>query len=1782
MECLIERDGETGKIVKVIAPNGQSSALYEEIKKISDVDPDADFYVASAIEQGLIRNDSKEEKALAVWSKIYTEPFMNWFGNWNTDDFIKQYPQKLDANGEPLLKVNAAGELFFDNNVLFSPPQTSKHKYTYNVSQKLKTSLDQNSFPKSPIAVRAFTREQQALQRRNPSLMYIAEQQDDGKIKIDELIEKNSVGRLNSISNNILEVTRHMQKIFPNLSVRVISEQELEEFDLSGSSGVQRKRINSFVKNDVIYLVADRFSGDMLVEEWLHPFVHILQKENSVLFENLLDQCRSQYSDIAQQVSRDYLSQNGFKEQDRQNELVSKVLSSVLQRKITEKPQRNDFLLEKLIREFFKFLHEIFRKLTGKNKLFVGDLPTSITIDELTTLLATGDVRMSTYLPTNKVYFNLSSEKQSMYSRALAEANPRQREIVEKLLDHDVVFYEDTHSYVHSQTGNEYTSVTRLIKGVIDQEDEYSFNREIGKEFDFILNSLVLGISLPSIKKQLKILTPELAGEFYEYCSIYISGIKATGSIIIPQLLLADDKSLVAGTLDLLIIDPQGNLDIIDLKVSKNTILGKGYLKQWPIDNAASVFYGQSLSTKQQHGVQQHAYKKLIELRGGDVRSVRTLHFKIKVDNEFNVSSIQAENTVDHSLINYSNEVNAIINTPIPNAPKFQTLLHAQALPENAPTIERIHDVVAQFKNRLQERKKYFENINNSTRGKTTASPEYLTDLSETINQIDDQLTKNSPAGAFYQLLKFIHRDLRKKTEQIAKTSIAKEKLIDFLLEAEKDLLYYKEILDVPRLQLSNAMLERLGREALNYADDLRTVVDQEVKTFITDFIQQNSSRNFTLKQLEELFSTSKDISSADYYFGDLATSTDPILATFDKVYKRKLQEIYDATDKVAKDIVSIGNQLSKLQGGKKDYDFMYHQDEEGKPTGTFLRKIGNQYWALRKKFKEATLDENGTSLKYKEVFNLQDADPNDLEYNLQLLAKKNDYRKFCEAERVDSTGTLVDGEFHKYTDEFKKVREKYETLHVEMIDDKVVFSEWRKRSEISEQQYRRYKAQYYSEELVYLSPVKDKVEEDFVHLGRVVERRNQFVKGEFIEVREISGQGMSLLDSQYEKLMSPTTELERLQKSFYETWVKHFEEQIEKLPADVRRRMAGRLPVIRDKFVGAIKEKSPGMVKGVLKSLRNLNPFDLKVYSQSLLTNEHGEIENQVPIYYVGDYQNEESIKRLEGEIRSLKQQLSEKKVSYEQYKALLKKTNLSLSIEKGKITRDEISTDMVVNLVEFSKMAENYKVMSSFESTVEAVQRTISKRKYFREGSTGIVTSKNTKEFALIDGAESLTAKRLEKWMEMVFYRINNPYQSQSGQIIRKMMQYMSLKNVALNPFGQVNNFVMGHLNNLRESIGSTFWEKKHYSRSIAEYHKEYLPGLFEKSSANLRGKDDYYEINKPYSKFEALASHFRMMRKLQSADLALGSSDRIIDAAYIMQESAEYSIQTQTGMSALMAKMLTHEKTGEKLSVYDAYEYDRNTFTLKLKEGFTFTDRDRHDLTNLIYEINKRLHGNYAYEDRMVIQSHLLGELGAQFHKWVYPTFKAIVGKGYIDENQGEMEGRHRSVWSFFVYLKELRDLSDSWEMLKPHQKLNVYKSTADLVFMFMSFALYHLFLAIGQGIDEEDENTRKLVNWLTSQSDRVYDEVAIGVFLLGTQQQYQLLKSPIALLGTAKDFMEVISEAIKLPFPPYDDMYFKNGVNKDELKLKKELMDVIPVLNLINRWDSYETVKQFYIR
>jgi hypothetical protein len=399
------------------------------------------------------------------------------------------------------------------------------------------------------------------------------------------------------------------------------------------------------------------------------------------------------------------------------------------------------------------------------------------------------------------------------------------------------------------------------------------------------------------------------------------------------------------------------------------------------------------------------------------------------------------------------------------------------------------------------------------------------------------------------------------------------------------------------------------------------------------------------------------------------------------------------------------------------------------------------------------------------------------------------------------------------------------------------------------------------------------------------------------------------------------------------------------------------------------------------------------------------------------------------------------------------------------------------------------------------------------------------------------------------------------------------------------------MGRINNAIEAYGGIYYERDAYFRATGTYNKEYMPGLLK----GIGSKDGVYNIKKPNSKYEAIVDYFRMVRKYQ-ADAGKVES---LEFAYIFQEGGEYNVQSKTGVAITMSNKfeLTHSQTGEKMSIYDAFNFDENTGKLSLKPGFDIPEDLKTKVTNYIYEVNKQIHGNYAWEDRMVIQSHWLGQLGAQFHKWVYPGIRSRFQKRYTNENLGEIEGRYRTFWNVmkYIYQTEQGFLNKTGAMLSalvPGSKIygklsdmevrNMYKNIAELSFFMASFLAAQLFSMLASGLDDDDDEVKRLLNFMIYQQTRQQQEIKTYIPVVGIKEQFQMVKNPIAGLSTLRDYGEFAASLVSIPFPPYDKNYYERGPHKGSLKAWKEAKDIIPALGMLNRWESFDNVRNFYIR
>ena len=1058
-------------------------------------------------------------------------------------------------------------------------------------------------------------------------------------------------------------------------------------------------------------------------------------------------------------------------------------------------------------------------------------------------------------------------------------------------------------------------------------------------------------------------------------------------------------------------------------------------------------------------------------------------------------------------------------------------------------------------------------------------------------------------------------------------------------------------------------------------------LVRDALNDYVKEVIRTRSSNEFgadgsffTKDDLDAIIFEADDISLVDLYTRDMATSTDVMLAVMDKIYKAKKQELLDKIGQRETLIRKAGQKLLKLSNNsdlEKLYDFMLEYNDEGVFTGFCTKRIGQQYFDMQDEIRSELYDNEGNPYIYRDIVNLEDASNEDIKYNIDLANKKRALSDFFRAEIKDQSDNPVDGEYHGYTKEFKDARDIYE--YWVPGSESNSYGNWYRKPGVSDAKYAAYEAKYY-DMVEYTRAVRVSGEA----IGSIIKDQTfRAAKKKFVFRRDTSRSGKDMTSNKYGKIMSPTNALEQAQKEFYQLFVNMFEGDLLKmLPGGVMNQMTGRVPLVMNSVLNELKGKSSihNKIYAATVGSRAWNTFKKTSSTKGVSLDENNNLVNSMPIFYTG-------VPRLDSDLDAVSKLITEKKdelkkgdITKDDYDTDMKALRGRQRRLRSQPSLGQISTDLTSSLLKFSAMAQNFETMSTVEDTMNAFVKVIENRDYQPSGDTKLVTTtkEGVKKVVGVKASSTSPAsnveRRAKKWMNMVFYDNEIITKGAFDKLADGLIQLSSLSYVAFNPFGNFNNYVIGRINNNIEMLGGRFYNKRSYIRSSAEFNKKALMALVQRTSYsgdNTRDLADLatfglipglaksdYDPKKANNKWEGFVDMFRMMDSMSDLreqgagyETTQGRSwfDRASEWGYVMQDAAEYNVQTKVGMAMLMDIMVVnqtegHKNFGNELPFYDAFTYNSETHTNDIKEGYNkiifngveqdYTDQVKYEIRNKIREVNKQIHGNYAKEDRMVIQSNTIGNLAAQFKKWVAPAVRARYQREYFDQNLGWMEGRYISFFSFLGYAKreimrgniqfstygqgfmeaQTKTITDkdgvkrtvgydgkggNADQRAQNKLFGFYRTMGEIGIILSTLAISMILDNI-LADDDDDDLTKRLKNMVKYQAQRAYKETVIFnpiPGLGGYTQMRQMFDSPLAASRTMGELAEAMYFTVATPLAytaQSKDKFYSNsthvyqrGGKKGSLKVYKNWKDVLPIIYSIQKYNSYLQNDDFYM-
>lgn len=1226
-----------------------------------------------------------------------------------------------------------------------------------------------------------------------------------------------------------------------------------------------------------------------------------------------------------------------------------------------------------------------------------------------------------------------------------------------------------------------------------------------------------------------------------------------TGQTVIKrEVFVYDQEAQVGGTVDLITYDKQGNIRIYDMKTQRKSKFGEAHSVKYN-----STKYG--MSNKESHQKQLSLYRILANNTEG-LNAVEAFVIPIETDYEDVSETTKSADILPLIPVKLLDSVGSV---SLKEAKKPKELLDEDK--------KRLRTTILKQIDKLKARLLEFE----SAKERKGFLPKDETVVA--IQKLEKELNELEDVEAFFKNADFISKELKDVVSFLnTKYNPKNKNHIYFLLQIEKQMEYYKEFAElIPLMSAHKPDMLSLLNNIENLYSNTHNHINQLIEAQLVDFEKSESGEKLTDEDFIHLLRNMKDISWQEAKFGGMSNSMSKLLQLLHKHVEIYREEVYDRTNNWQTKISTIVKKLK--DAGIKSYDWMLQKDEKGNKTGGILNKVSSVYYKVRKDLINTLFDKHGVKREYFKG-DLDSLTDEQIKHNIELSNDKKKVSEFFQAEILDEFGAH-DGENHKYTDEFKKLRSFYYTLKT---NDEGTYSQWVKRpyskfmtdgnnQPLSEEQYNKnydlFKSKYFETKVVQSMTYN----KQGLPTGVIKEVEKSIARKENVEVitSTIDASGRETTtkfgDPEFYKLMNNNTAEGKLKREFYEFYTKSAAELLDKVPVGVKHKMTNKMFRIKNSLIKDIK--TIGIANTFIKTVREwVNP-DVVFSTREVA--EDGSLLEDVPIFFTSDLKNNKKIETLTLLLSDLQKELISDPTNQD-ISSKIKKAKNQLLIEENKLTADELEVDLEKSLIKFAHMAENYDLMKEAEGLLLLA-------KNYMKNNTRFYNINSAGQEETLGKGESNVEKRLSTYMRMIFYSNSTKNQTKIAKLIQNFNSGVSVKTLGGNPFSAINNAIMAQINNRIEAFGKQFG---YTNEDLNQAQKEVYTYIAGGSYLKNMGQADYLKV--PQNKFEAMLKHMNWLDKNQIIDEASPFNELM----FIGITGGEFIAQSSSAIAKIRSVKLKNSKTGKEVNLWDAYEFKNGE--LKLIDGFEHSSLEKRKLSVDIKNMNKMIHGNYSQNDKVAMQESALGQSAMMFKKWMYNFGKSRWGNKYYDETVKDFqEGRYVTIKNivqtmFAAGIYDIDGVKKLYGSLADYQKSNMKKAAVELMYWVSSYMLYTLLSAIAEGLDDDDDELRLVVNFLRRQSDRIGGELDVFINPITIHSNIQ---SPIAGTRMLHDFGQFLAESAKLPINYFQDdteeLYVQKGPNKGMYVWTKEARDLIPVWNLKSQWNQLNTSGNYFM-
>lgn len=388
-----------------------------------------------------------------------------------------------------------------------------------------------------------------------------------------------------------------------------------------------------------------------------------------------------------------------------------------------------------------------------------------------------------------------------------------------------------------------------------------------------------------------------------------------------------------------------------------------------------------------------------------------------------------------------------------------------------------------------------------------------------------------------------------------------------------------------------------------------------------------------------------------------------------------------------------------------------------------------------------------------------------------------------------------------------------------------------------------------------------------------------------------------------------------------------------------------------------------------------------------------------------------------------------------------------------------------------------------------------------------------------------------------------------------------YTSINSMAGNVIAATSNISVGNLQLLIEAHGGKYFKKRDLAKAIKDYIIS-IPSYIQDLQNPIKSKDSQLAVMLDAIQGE-IQDEFgaRVTGNIAQKMFRLNS-------LFFMTSVGEHQIQV-TNMKAMMYARKVQTKTGETISLYDAFIKDKDGRVILRTDLKDFNEQDLAKFTRDLHGVNRALNGNYSEFNKTMLQRQWYGNLMLKFRKYLYPSFRSRWASEHVDYERNTVEVGYIRYF-FGTYLKNgIANFSHkgawSTKNLKPHEKYALRKSTFELG---MFGAITILALAMFGGSDDDKKDLSPAERYLLLSMLRLRAD--LGMYHIdGPGEMLRQLRTPTASLNT---FVNLNKLFVQLANPKEEYKTKGPGYEKGDSKLGYRIKKLVPGRQLYDIFNS----------